>query len=208
VRRTEELAFVTLANHSILVTGGTGSFGKAFIRTVLTRYPDVKRLVVYSRDELKQFEMAQEFSGVAHKGLRYFIGDIRDEPRLRRALEGIDVVIHAAALKQVPAAEYNPFECIKTNVLGAQNLIEACLDSNVQRSWRCQPTRRPRRSTCTARPSSAPTSCSSPRTTSRGTATFASASSATATSWAAADRSSRSSSSGARAECCRSPTRR
>jgi len=124
---------VTLSNRSILVTGGTGSFGKSFIRTVLERYPDVKRLVVYSRDELKQFDMAQEFSGVAHKGLRYFIGDIRDEPRLRRALEGIDVVIHAAALKQVPAAEYNPFECIKTNVLGAQNLIEACLDSNVQR---------------------------------------------------------------------------
>jgi len=124
---------VTLSNRSILVTGGTGSFGKAFVRTVLQRYPDVKRLVVYSRDELKQFEMAQEFAESAHPGLRYFIGDIRDEPRLRRALEGIDVVIHAAALKQVPAAEYNPFECIKTNVLGAQNLIEACLDSNVQR---------------------------------------------------------------------------
>jgi UDP-N-acetylglucosamine 4,6-dehydratase (inverting) len=124
---------VTLSNRSILITGGTGSFGKAFVRTVLHRYPDVKRLVVYSRDELKQFEMAQEFAESAHPGLRYFIGDIRDEPRLRRALEGIDVVIHAAALKQVPAAEYNPFECIKTNVLGAQNLIEACLDSNVQR---------------------------------------------------------------------------
>ena len=124
---------MTLSNRSILVTGGTGSFGKAFIRTVLERYPDVKRLVVYSRDELKQSEMAEEFSANAHPGLRYFIGDIRDEPRLRRALEGIDVVIHAAALKQVPAAEYNPFECIKTNVLGAQNLIEACLDSNVQR---------------------------------------------------------------------------
>ncbi len=100
---------------------------------MLDSYPDVKRLVVYSRDELKQFEMAQEFSESRHKGLRYFLGDIRDEPRLRRALEGIDVVIHAAALKQVPAAEYNPFECIKTNVLGAQNLIEACLDSGVQR---------------------------------------------------------------------------
>lgn len=122
-----------LNNKSILITGGTGSFGKAFVKTVLERYPDIKRLVVFSRDELKQFEMAQQFSDKKYTGIRYFIGDIRDEPRLRRALEGIDIVIHAAALKQVPAAEYNPFECIKTNVLGAQNLIEACLDSNVTR---------------------------------------------------------------------------
>jgi UDP-N-acetylglucosamine 4,6-dehydratase len=117
---------------SILITGGTGSFGKAFVKVVLARYPNIRRLVVYSRDELKQYEMSQEFSDARYKGLRYFIGDIRDESRLRRALEGIDVVVHAAALKQVPAAEYNPFECIKTNVIGAQNLIEACLDSNVQ----------------------------------------------------------------------------
>jgi UDP-N-acetylglucosamine 4,6-dehydratase (inverting) len=122
-----------LSESSILVTGGTGSFGKAFVRTVLERYPDLRRLVVYSRDELKQFEMSQVFSDREHPGLRYFIGDIRDEARLRRALEGIDVVVHAAALKQVPAAEYNPFECIKTNVLGAQNLIEACLDADVKR---------------------------------------------------------------------------
>ncbi len=122
-----------LTNKSILITGGTGSFGKAFVKTVLEQYPNIKRLVVFSRDELKQYEMGQEFSDRKYAGLRYFIGDIRDEPRLRRALEGIDVVVHAAALKQVPAAEYNPFECIKTNVLGAQNLIEACLDSNVQR---------------------------------------------------------------------------
>ncbi|MEO8313285.1 MAG: UDP-N-acetylglucosamine 4,6-dehydratase (inverting) [Pseudomonadota bacterium] len=122
-----------LTNSSILITGGTGSFGRAFIREVLTRYPKVKRLVVYSRDELKQFEMSQEFAESKYEGLRYFIGDIRDESRLRRALEGIDIVVHAAALKQVPAAEYNPFECIKTNVLGAQNLIEACLDSSVKR---------------------------------------------------------------------------
>lgn len=122
-----------LDNKSILITGGTGSFGKAFVRTVLSRYPGIKRLVVYSRDELKQFEMAQVFSEREHPGIRYFIGDVRDEPRLRRALEGVDIVVHAAALKQVPAAEYNPFECIKTNVLGAQNLIEACLDSQVQR---------------------------------------------------------------------------
>lgn len=122
-----------LNKKSILITGGTGSFGKAFIKTVLERYPDVKRLVVFSRDELKQFEMAQQFPGERYPAIRYFIGDIRDEGRLRRALEGIDIVVHAAALKQVPAAEYNPFECIKTNVLGAQNLIEACLDSKVQR---------------------------------------------------------------------------
>ncbi|MBN8811839.1 MULTISPECIES: UDP-N-acetylglucosamine 4,6-dehydratase (inverting) [unclassified Sphingomonas] len=122
-----------LNGKSILITGGTGSFGKAFVKTVLERYPDVRRLVIYSRDELKQFEMAQTFSEQKYPALRYFIGDVRDEPRLRRALEGIDIVVHAAALKQVPAAEYNPFECIKTNVLGAQNLIEACLDSQVER---------------------------------------------------------------------------
>jgi UDP-N-acetylglucosamine 4,6-dehydratase len=123
----------SLNNASILLTGGTGSFGKAFVKTVLTRYPKIKRLVIFSRDELKQFEMAQQFPISEHKALRYFIGDIRDENRLRRALEGIDVVVHAAALKQVPTAEYNPFECIKTNVLGAQNLIDACLDSGVRR---------------------------------------------------------------------------
>ncbi|WP_088281770.1 UDP-N-acetylglucosamine 4,6-dehydratase (inverting) [Ideonella sp. A 288] len=122
-----------LNNKSILITGGTGSFGRAFVHTVLSRWPGVKRLVIYSRDELKQFEMQQELAGRAHPGLRFFIGDIRDPARLTRALEGIDIVVHAAALKQVPTAEYNPFECIKTNVLGAQNLIEACLDSKVQR---------------------------------------------------------------------------
>ena len=122
-----------LNNKSVLVTGGTGSFGKAFVRTVLERYPDVRRLVIYSRDELKQFEMQQLFPQSQYPALRYFLGDVRDEERLRRALEGIDIVVHAAALKQVPAAEYNPFECIKTNVLGAQNLIEACLDNKVER---------------------------------------------------------------------------
>ncbi|QFT77194.1 UDP-N-acetylglucosamine 4,6-dehydratase (inverting) [Erythrobacter sp. THAF29] len=120
-----------LDNKSILVTGGTGSFGRAFVRTVLERYPGVRRLVIYSRDELKQYEMSQEFSTQQYPALRYFIGDIRDRDRLRRALEGIDIVVHAAALKQVPAAEYNPFECIKTNVLGAQNVIESCFDSDV-----------------------------------------------------------------------------
>lgn len=118
---------------SILITGGTGSFGRAFVRTVLTKYPKIKRLVIFSRDELKQFEMSQEFPAQEYSQIRYFIGDIRDERRLKRALEGIDVVVHAAALKQVPAAEYNPFECIKTNVLGAQNLIEACFDNHVNK---------------------------------------------------------------------------
>lgn len=118
-----------LNQRSVLITGGTGSFGKALTRTLLHRYPDIKRLVIFSRDELKQFEMSQEFDQKKYPIIRYFIGDIRDEARLRRALEGVDTVVHAAALKQVPAAEYNPFECIKTNIFGAQNLIEACLDS-------------------------------------------------------------------------------
>ena len=120
-----------LEDKSILVTGGTGSFGKAFVRTVLSKAPNIKRLVVFSRDELKQFEMQQEFNSAEYPGIRYFIGDIRDYDRLRRALSGIDTVIHAAALKQVPAAEYNPFEFIKTNIMGAQNLVEACLDNDV-----------------------------------------------------------------------------
>lgn len=122
-----------LAAASILVTGGTGSFGKAFVRAILDRYPSVERLVVFSRDELKQFEMAQQFPESKYPAMRYFLGDVRDASRLRRAMEGIDLVIHAAALKQVPAGEYNPFECIKTNVIGAQNVIEACLDSGVRR---------------------------------------------------------------------------
>ena len=122
-----------LNEKAILVTGGTGSFGKAFVWAVLDRYPNIRRLVIYSRDELKQFEMEQTIPCSEYPALRYFIGDVRDEARLRRALEGIDVVVHAAALKQVPAAEYNPFECIKTNVLGAQNVIEACLDAGVSR---------------------------------------------------------------------------
>lgn len=122
-----------LTGSRILVTGGTGSFGNAFVQTILERYPEVERLVVFSRDELKQFEMQSRFGAGKHKAIRYFIGDVRDASRLKRALEGIDIVIHAAALKQVPAAEYNPFECIKTNVLGAQNVIEACLDAGVHR---------------------------------------------------------------------------
>jgi UDP-N-acetylglucosamine 4,6-dehydratase (inverting) len=118
---------------NILITGGTGSFGKEFVKTILKKNPDIARIVVFSRDELKQFEMSQQFPDSKYPAMRYFIGDVRDADRLRRAMEGIDIVIHAAALKQVPAAEYNPFECIKTNVLGAQNIIEACLDSGVKR---------------------------------------------------------------------------
>lgn len=113
---------------SILITGGTGSFGQTCVTSLLAR-PEVARVVVFSRDEMKQFEMSQKFHD---KRLRFFIGDVRDRSRLRRALEGIDTVIHAAALKQVPAAEYNPMEFIKTNVLGAENLIETCLDSDVR----------------------------------------------------------------------------
>ena len=123
---------LNLNGASIFLTGGTGSFGKAFVRHIVKNWQP-KRLVVFSRDELKQFEMAQEFPEERYGFLRYFIGDVRDGDRIRRAIEGCDVVVHAAALKQVPAAEYNPFECIKTNILGAQNLIEACLDSNVKK---------------------------------------------------------------------------
>jgi UDP-N-acetylglucosamine 4,6-dehydratase len=116
-------------NKSILVTGGTGSFGKLYIRTLLKRY-NPRRLVVYSRDELKQFEMQQVFDDPR---MRYFIGDVRDGERLTQAMNGIDFVIHAAALKQVPAAEYNPMECIKTNIHGAENVIKAALANNVEK---------------------------------------------------------------------------
>ena len=122
-----------LCGQSVLLTGGTGSFGNAFVEAVLERCPTLKRLVIYSRDELKQFEMMQRFPKERFPFIRFFIGDVRDPQRLKRALEGIDVVVHAAALKQVPAAEYNPFEFIKTNIMGAQNLIEACLDTKVKR---------------------------------------------------------------------------
>lgn len=118
---------------SILVTGGTGSFGKRFIATLLEQHRPA-RIVVYSRDELKQYEMSESEPFRSHRQvLRYFIGDVRDVQRLERALEGVDYVVHAAALKQVPAAEYNPFEAIKTNVIGAQNVIDACLASKVKR---------------------------------------------------------------------------
>ena len=121
------------SSSSVLVTGGTGSFGKAFISRVFQLYPNIRRLVVYSRDELKQWELQQQFPASDFPQLRFFLGDMRDQSRLRRALEQIDTVVHAAALKQVPAAEYNPMEFVKTNVLGAENLIQACLDTTVKR---------------------------------------------------------------------------
>ena len=117
----------------ILITGGTGSFGKAFIDAVLSRFPNICRIVVYSRDELKQWELQQQFPEDQYPQLRFFLGDVRDRDRLRRALERVDTVVHAAALKQVPAAEYNPIEFINTNVLGAENLVQACLDTDVKR---------------------------------------------------------------------------
>ena len=116
-----------LNGKNILITGGTGSFGKQFVSTVLKRYKPNK-IIIYSRDELKQFEMAQKFN---NKCMRYFIGDVRDLPRLQKAMAGVDYVVHAAALKHVPIAEYNPMECIKTNVMGAQNIIDAVIDNMV-----------------------------------------------------------------------------
>lgn len=123
-----------LNGKTILVTGGTGSFGKKFIQTVFEKYPDVKKIIIFSRDEYKQFVMQNipEFKEHANK-LRFFIGDVRDKERLYRAFEGIDIVVHAAALKQVPACEYNPFEAVKTNIMGAQNVIDAAIDKGVKR---------------------------------------------------------------------------
>ena len=121
-----------LNDQSVLITGGTGSFGKKFVETILNRYPEVKRIVIYSRDELKQFELKQKYPHDRYPQLRFFIGDVRDGERLKRACEGIDVIIHAAAIKQVDTAEYNPEECIKTNVHGAQNVINAALQTGVK----------------------------------------------------------------------------
>lgn len=117
----------------VLITGGTGSFGKEFIAETLRRFPRIERLAIYSRDELKQWELQQHYPVQDFPNVRFFIGDVRDPQRLRRALEGIDTVVHAAALKQVPAAEYNPIEFIKTNVLGAENVVQASLDTGVRR---------------------------------------------------------------------------
>ncbi|MDQ7087738.1 MAG: SDR family NAD(P)-dependent oxidoreductase, partial [Acidobacteriota bacterium] len=120
---------MSLNGKTVLITGGTGSFGRRCSRTLLEEH-DPAKVIIFSRDELKQYEMQQELSDPR---LRFFLGDVRDPGRLRRALKGVDVVIHAAALKQVPAAEYNPFEVIKTNVLGAANVVDAALDCGVER---------------------------------------------------------------------------
>lgn len=122
-----------ITGKSILITGGTGSLGSALTKHILSKYPDVKRLVIFSRDEQKQFQMSQIFPKEMYPQIRFFIGDVRDRDRLMRALQGIDYVIHAAAMKHVPIAEYNPDECIKTNINGAQNVVEACLKTNVKR---------------------------------------------------------------------------
>ncbi len=117
-------------NSVVLITGGTGSFGNAFVPMLLENYSP-KKVIIYSRDEMKQWEMAQKYDG--HENIRFFIGDVRDKQRLYRALDGVDYVVHAAATKIVPTAEYNPFECVKTNILGAMNLIDACIDKKVKK---------------------------------------------------------------------------
>lgn len=124
---------MNLNDKSILITGGTGSLGKALTGHILKKYPGIKRLVIFSRDEQKQFEMAQEYPAKDFPQIRFFIGDVRDEARVKRALKGIDYVIHAAAMKHVPIAEYNPMECVKTNIMGAENIINACLETSVER---------------------------------------------------------------------------
>ena len=121
-----------LNDRAILITGGTGSFGKAFTRAILKRYKP-KKIIIFSRDELKQSDMAQEFPTDQHPSIRFFIGDVRDRDRLEMAMRGVDYVIHAAALKQVPAAEYNPMECINTNVIGAENVVQASIRSDVKK---------------------------------------------------------------------------
>ncbi len=121
------------SNSRILITGGTGSFGKAFVSELLERYPNLSRVVVYSRDELKQWELQQSYPRNKFPQLRFFIGDIRDRDRLNRATENIDIIIHAAALKQVTTAEYNPMEFIKTNILGAENIVHASLKNNIKK---------------------------------------------------------------------------
>jgi len=122
-----------LNGKNILITGGTGSFGKKFVEIVLKRSPEIKRLVIYSRDEQKQYQMAEEFPPALYPQIRFFIGDVRDADRLLRAFKGIDYVIHAAAIKHVPIAEYNPSECVKTNIMGAENVINAAFAANVKR---------------------------------------------------------------------------
>ncbi len=121
-----------LNNKTVLITGGTGSFGKQFIKTILEKYENVKKIIIYSRDELKQFELKQKYPEKEFPQLRFFIGDVRDEKRIIQACEGVDVIIHAAAIKQVDTAEYNPTECIRTNIDGAENVITAALQTGVK----------------------------------------------------------------------------
>ncbi|WP_075522618.1 UDP-N-acetylglucosamine 4,6-dehydratase (inverting) [Candidatus Pelagibacter communis] len=120
-----------LNNKTILITGGTGSFGNAFLKNLLNKKNKIKKIIIFSRDELKQFEMEERYPKKKYKNLRFFLGDLRDKARVYRALEGVDIVVHAAALKQVPKAEFDPFEYINTNIIGAQNLVECCMDRNV-----------------------------------------------------------------------------
>jgi UDP-N-acetylglucosamine 4,6-dehydratase (inverting) len=122
-----------LSNKSLLITGGAGSFGRKLVEIILQRFPTIKRLIIFSRDEQKHYLLQKYFPAQQYPVLRYVIGDIRDKEKLRRTLHNIDIVIHVAAIKQVPNAEQNPFECIQTNILGSQNLIEACLDTGVQK---------------------------------------------------------------------------
>lgn len=122
-----------LNDKSIFITGGTGSFGKAFVKKILNTWPSIKRLVIFSRDEQKQYQMGLDYPHHKYPQIRFFIGDVRDFERLKRAMKGIDYVIHAAAMKHVPIAEYNPMECVKTNILGAENIINACLETNVEK---------------------------------------------------------------------------
>ncbi len=122
-----------LKGQTVLITGGTGSLGRALTKFIIANCPEVKKLIIFSRDEQKQYQMAIEYPPTQYRNIRYFIGDVRDFDRVRRALQGVDYVIHAAAMKHVPIAEYNPMECVKTNILGAENIINACLETNVKR---------------------------------------------------------------------------
>jgi len=124
---------MNISGKSILLTGGTGSFGTAFVKYLTSKYKNIKRLIIFSRDELKQYEMQKNFSDKKYKFLRYFIGDVRDYDRLLLAMRDVDIIVHAAALKQVTTAEYNPFEVIKTNIIGTQNIIQAALERNIKK---------------------------------------------------------------------------
>ena len=128
-KKENQMISKILNNKSILITGGTGSFGKSFVTHLLKKYK-LKKIIIFSRDELKQFELQNKFK---ENNLRFFIGDVRDKDRLNVAMKDVDIVVHAAAMKQIPASEYNPTECIKTNIIGAQNVIECCLKNRIER---------------------------------------------------------------------------